>query len=117
MFRSPCYKSRGSNCIGGIFITADGNSRIIPDHYLNSAKLQGDSTLLRLSYSSCVVDIYGYRLDSVYNDVVIGKLGTVIVPNPADAKSDTAENITIVTSIVYVNMSPNAAIDLERKHA
>ena len=61
MSYAPCYESRYLKSIGGIFISADGSRRTIPDCYLHSAKLKSDSTLLRLSYSSCVVDIIGYR--------------------------------------------------------
>ena len=117
MSRKPCYESREIKRIGGIFISADGSCRTIPDRYLNHATLKSDSTSLRLSYSSCIVDISGHRLDSIYEDVAVGRLGTVIVPNPADAKSDAAENIPIITSIVFINMSPIAANDMESKDA
>ena len=117
MSYTPCYQSRNLKSIGGIFISSDGSCRTIPDHYLHSAKLQSDSALLRLSYSSCVVDIIGYRLTAIYNDVVIGKLGTVAVHNPADVKSRIASNVPYITSIVYLNMSPGAAFDLEGKYA
>ena len=117
MSYTPCYESRYLKSIGGIFISADGTRRTIPDCYLHSAKLQSDSTLLRLSYSSCIVDIIGYRLTAIYNDVVIGKLGTVAVSKPADAESASAKNAPYVTSIVYLNMSPGAAFDLESRNA
>jgi len=112
-----CYKPRNSDRVGGIFITADGTRCMIPDKYLKSAKLQNDSTLLRLSYSAFVVDISGYCLGDIFNDVINGKLGTVIVPNPADDKPDSDIYATNVTSIVYINMSPAAAADLESNDA
>ena len=113
----PCYISRESKRIGGIFISADGSRRTIPDIYLNNATLDSDSTLLRLSYSSCTVDISGYRLYSIYKDVVSGRLGTVTVQNPADAESYAFDINPIVTGIVFINMSPDAAFDMERKDA
>ena len=113
MSYAPCYESRYLKSIGGIFISADGTRRTIPDCYLHSAKLQSDSTLLRLSYSSCVVDIIGYRLNTIYNDVAIGKLGTVAVSKPADVESAKAKNAPYVTSIVFINISPGTAFDLE----
>ena len=115
MSHTPCYKSRDINCAGGIFISADGSRRIIPDHYLNSAKLQSDLTLLRLCYSFCVVDISGYRLKAIFDDVADGKLGTVKVPYPADANINAVNIVPKVTSIVYINMSPVAANDLESR--
>jgi len=117
MSRKPCYESREIKRIGGIFISADGSCRTIPDIYLNNATLDSDSTLLRLSYSSCTVNISGYRLDSIYKDVVSGRLGTVIVPNPADAEPYAFDINPIVTSIVFINMSPKAAFDMESKYA
>jgi hypothetical protein len=95
-----CYASRTSHRIGGIFKTADGSFRVIPDHWLNSAELLNDATLLRLNYSFCSVEISGYRLDGIYNDTASGKLGAVTIA--ADAVPDTAESGISVTSIVYV---------------
>ena len=115
MSHTPCYKSRNTNCIGGTFVSADGSRRVIPDHYLNSAKLQSDSTLLRLCYSFCVVDISGYCLKVIFNDVADGKLGTVKVLYPADAKTDAVNIAPKVTSIVCINMSPIAANDLDSR--
>ena len=117
MYQPPCYTPRISKCVGGIFITANGSLRTIPDYYLYHAKLQSDSTLLRLCYSSCTVDISGYHLKSIYDDVLTGKLGTVTVLNPADIKPDTGGNIPNVTSIIYVSISPIAASDLEHNDA
>ena len=113
-----CYEQRYTSCIGGMFIFADGSRRVIPDHYLYSAKIQSDATLLRLSYSSCVVDIYGYHLSAIYNDVIIGKLGVVKVAGPADdGKVASAKCRPFVTNIIYVPMSPDAAADLESRDA
>ena len=117
MSHKLCYISRISKCVGGIFVSADGSYMTIPDQYLNSAKLQSDSTLLRLCYSSCIVDISGYHLESIYNDAAIGKLGTVIVHNHADTEPGIVLNSPYVTSIIYVNMSPIAASDLENNDA
>ena len=114
---TSCYQPRILNCIGGVLISADGSRRTIPDHYLYCAKLQNDSTLLRLYYSSCTVDISGYHLKSIYDDVVIGKLGTVSVSNPADAEPKTARIIPHITGIIYINMPPGAAFDMESRDA
>jgi len=113
-----CYESRSSNSIGGVFISANGSCRVIPDHYLNSMKLQNDSTLLRFCYSSCVIDISGYRLDSIYNDATIGKLGVIKVARPADdRKAADAKNSPFVTNIIHVPMPSVEAFDLESKDA
>ena len=62
---------------GGLFISADGTRRTIPDHLLNQAELVSGSRLLRLSYSFCTIEISGQALDPVFEDASIGKLGAI----------------------------------------
>ena len=96
------YKTRTSHRIGGTFINADGFTRVISDQWFCQAELLNDATLLRINYSFGSVEISGYRLDAIANDVAIGKLGVITVPVSADAVTDVAENAPSVTSIVYI---------------
>ena len=107
MSQTHCYKSRASHCIGGIFINHDGEKRVIPDHSLLDAQLLSDSTLLCLIYSNCVIGITGYRLDSIFNDVIGGRLGTVTVAiTTDDTKAISSETGPFVTGIIH---TPKAA--------
>ncbi len=75
-----CYTPRTSlrsALTGGLFISADGSRRIIPDHWLIQAELLQDGRLLRLSYSFCTIEVSGQGLDPIFQDVGIGKLGAV----------------------------------------
>jgi hypothetical protein len=104
------YTSQTSNRIGGIFLSADGSQRVISDHLLLHAKLE-DTTLLRLYYSSGTVEITGKRLDAIFNDVIIGKLGVVAIDAEDVSKSTAAPAIS---SIVYILESPLAASERGR---
>ncbi len=75
-----CYTPRaslGSTPVGGLFISSDGNRCIIPDYCLNQAELLNGSRLLRLNYSSCIVEVAGRGLGPIFEDVSIGKLGEI----------------------------------------
>ena len=63
-----CYTSRASlrsTLIGGLFISTDGTSRVLPDHWLTYAELLEGSRLLRLGYSFCTIEVAGQCLDYV----------------------------------------------------
>ena len=109
-----CYSARiGAHFTGGIFITSDGFRRMIPDVCLNEAKLEDN--LLRLKYSSCVMEVSGYRLEKIFDDAAIGKLGTLTVAVPADNPDVAdAKDAPFITSIIHIAMTPQAASDMER---
>jgi hypothetical protein len=112
------YTPRNSNYVGGIFISANGSRRVIPDQWLHEAILEKGSALLRLCYSSCTMEIRGKRLDKIFEDAALSKIGTITVKVPADdAKAINAASSPFVTSIIHVPMSPLAASDLERSDA
>ncbi len=96
-----CYTSRPllrSNSIGGLFISADGSRRIVPDHWLAQIELLPGGHLLRLSYSFCIVEITGQYLDPIFEDAGVGKLGAVVA-----AASEAAPNGQLwVTSIIFI---------------
>jgi hypothetical protein len=82
--------------IGGLFISADGSRRVIPDHWLNQAELLEGSRLLRLGYSFCTVEISGHGLAALFEDAAAGKLGAVAVGGDAPASGP------CVTSVVWL---------------
>jgi hypothetical protein len=108
-----CYKPRSSHYIGGVFISADSSCRVVPDQWLHEATLEKGSSLLRLCYSSCTMEIRGRRLDKIFEDATLGRLGTITVNVPADDnKAAASTSGPFVTSIVHVPISPLAASDL-----
>jgi len=111
-----CYSTRiGTHFVGGIFITSDGNRRMIPDDCLNEARLEDN--VLRLNYSSCTMEVSGYRLEKIFDDAAIGKLGTLTVAVPADAPDATdAPDWPFITSIIHIAMTPQVAGDIEREY-
>ena len=107
------YSKEITNRIGGTFVNADGSHRVIPNHLLTQAKLE-DSTLLRLYYSVGTIEISGKRLDAIFHDAAIGKLGVVTIDAEDTGKFTTAPSIT---SIVYIPESPLAASERGSRNA
>jgi len=84
-----CYTSRTSlrsASIGGVFITAGGVSRLIPDRWLAQAELLERGRLVRLSYTFCTIEVTGQCLDRIFEDAGIGKLGAVQVAPPEEER-------------------------------
>jgi hypothetical protein len=108
------YTPQTSNRVGGIFVSANGKSIVIPNRFLAYAKLV-ETTMLRLHYSFGTVEISGERLGNIFHDVSIGKLGTVTVDAPdSEPESTTAPAIT---NIVLIPESSYAASERERSNA
>jgi hypothetical protein len=59
------------------------------------------------------MEISGYRLDKIFYDAAIGKLGTLEVCIPADNKAAYTAECPVITSILHVPMSAVSASDLE----
>ena len=75
----PCTLLR-SAMIGGLFVSADGTRRLVPDHWpLLQAELLDGARLLRLSYSCCTIEVAGQLLEPIFEDASIGKLGAIHV--------------------------------------
>ena len=75
-----CYIPRASlrsALIGGLFVSADGTQRLVPDHWLLQAELLDGARLLRLSYSCCTIEVAGQLLQQIFEDASIGKLGAI----------------------------------------
>lgn len=109
-----CYTPRASMrsaLIGGLFISADGTRRIIPDHWLIQVELLHGGHFLRLSYSFCTVEISGQYLDPIFEDAGVGKLGAVL----AAASEETSNGHLWVSSIVILGSPepPSPAFEQE----
>ena len=75
-----CYIPRASlrsALIGGLFVSADGTRRLVPDQWLLQAELLDGARLLRLSYSCCTIEVAGQLLEPIFEDISIGKLGAI----------------------------------------
>ena len=97
-----CYTPRTSlrsTLAGGLFISADGTRRIIPDHWLNQAELLHGSRLLRLTYSFCTIEVSGEGLDLIFEDASIGKLGAIQAA-PADAIPGGQPRVTSIAAVL-----------------
>jgi hypothetical protein len=96
-----CYIPRASlrsALIGGLFVSADGTQRLVPDHWLLQAELLDGARLLRLSYSCCTIEVAGQLLQPIFEDVSIGRLGAIHVAPPQPAP----HGLLWVTSIVAI---------------
>jgi len=96
-----CYTPRASlrsASIGGLFISADGARRAIPDHWLTQAVLLEGARLLRLIYTFCTIEVAGQCLDLIFEDASIGKLGAVQTAPPQAAP----DGQLWVTSIIAI---------------
>ena len=87
---------------GGLFISADGSRRVIPNQFLLQAELSNDATMLRLSYTFCSIEVSGRSLEQIFDDALSGRLGAISAL-PCDAHSVAPW----VTSIIF--KSPEAA--------
>jgi len=74
-----CYVPRSSEiaAIGAVFV-AGGVRRFIPDHFLAEAELSEQGRLLQLTYTCWTVEVAGKRLEVLFEDAIVGRLGTII---------------------------------------
>jgi hypothetical protein len=113
-----CYFPRASlrsALIGGLFVSADGTRRLVPDHWLLQAELLDGARLLRLSYSCCTIEVAGQLLQPIFEDVSIGRLGAIHVAPATSAP----HGRLWVTSIVAITPAeaPFAAFERECSNA
>ena len=87
---SQCYLPRSSQtaAIGAVFVTAGGVRRFLPDHSLLEAELSERGRLLRLTYTCCTVEVAGQRLEVLFEDAIVGRLGTIFQALPASVPPD-----------------------------
>ena len=87
---SQCYlpRSSESSVIGAVFVTVGGVRRFIPDHFLAEAELSEQGRLLRLIYTCCTVEVAGQRLEVLFEDAIVGRLGTILQAPPASVPRD-----------------------------
>ena len=93
----PCTLLR-SAMIGGLFVSADGRRRLVPDHWLLQAELIEGDRLLRLSYTCCTIEVAGQLLKPIFDDASIGKLGAI----HAAPTQPAPHGLLWVTSIVAI---------------
>src|SRR6266508_4277942 len=73
-----CYIPRASlrsALIGGLFVSADGTRRLVPNHWLLQAEILDGARLLLLSYSCCTIERAGQLLEPRLDYVSVGKVG------------------------------------------
>ena len=96
-----CYVPRASlrsALIGGLFVSADGTRRLVPDHWLLQAELLEGDRLLRLSYTCCTIEVAGQSLEPIFEDASIGKLGAI----HAGSERPAPHGYLWVTSVVAI---------------
>ncbi len=112
-----CYTPRTSlrpNINGGMFTLADGTRRFIPDHWLTHAELVKGSSLVRLTYTFCMIEISGHRLDPIFEDATTSRLGAVQAASPS---ATTPSEQLRVTNIVVVAPASQSESSFEREYS
>ena len=69
-------------------MTIGGVCRFITDHLLTEAELSEQGRLLRLIYTCCTVEVAGQNLEVLFEDAIVGRLGTIIQAPPASMPRD-----------------------------
>lgn len=87
---SHCYLPRSfeSTVIGAVFVTAGGDRRFLPDRFLMEAELSEQGRLPRLIYACCTLEVVGQRLDTLFEDALVSRLGSVLQAPPSSAPRD-----------------------------
>ena len=79
-FPSSCYTTRPTfrkQNTGAVFTFLASNRRWMPDLCLSHVQISEDATELKLVYASCVVNLYGHHLGSIFEDAMSHQLGEV----------------------------------------
>lgn len=105
-----CYLPRSSEraVIGAVFVTTDGSRRLIPDHCLAEVKLCEQGRLLRLVYTSCAVEVAGQRPEGLFEDAIVGRLGTILQPPPGSAARD---QVWVSSPVAIVPATADSRLD------
>ena len=98
---SQCYLPRSSerSAIGAVFVTIGGDRRFIPDHFLAEAELSEQGRLLRLTYTCRTVEVAGQHLEMLFEDAIVGRLGTILQAPPVSLPRDQPW-VSIILAIV-----------------
>ena len=110
----PCTLLR-SAMIGGLFVSADGTRRLVPDLWLLQAEILDGARLLLLGYSCCTIEVAGQLLEPIFEDASIGKLGAIHVA-PATPAPHGRLRVTSVVAITPAE-APFAAFERECSNA
>ena len=72
-----CYLKREASQLGPLFISLNGNRRLLVDSLLTFAELSDDERLLTLHYPFGQLRIRGHQLGVLFEDARRGRLGEV----------------------------------------
>jgi hypothetical protein len=72
-----CYLKREASQLGPLFISLNGNRRLLVDSLLTFAELSDDERLLTLHYPFGQLRIRGHQLEELFEEVRRGRLGEV----------------------------------------
>ncbi|MCI0724937.1 MAG: hypothetical protein L0338_39135 [Acidobacteria bacterium] len=72
-----CYLKREASQLGPLFISLNGNRRILVDSLLTLAELSDDERLLTLHYPFGQLRVRGHQLGELFEDARRGRLGEV----------------------------------------
>jgi hypothetical protein len=74
--RVPYLKREGPRK-GAIFVSHNGERRLLPDSWLSCAELTDDERLLTLHYSAGKIRVRGHELGKLFEEVSRGCLGEI----------------------------------------
>jgi len=72
-----CYLKREASQLGPLFISLNGNRRLLVDSLLTFAELSDDERLLTLHYPFGQLRVRGHQLGGMFEDARRGRLGEV----------------------------------------
>ena len=72
-----CYLKREASQLGPLFISLNGNRRLLVDSLLTFAELSDDERLLTLHYPFGQLRVRGHQLGELFEDARRGRLGEV----------------------------------------
>ena len=72
-----CYQKREASQLGPLFISLNGNRRLLVDSLLTFAELSDDERLLTLHYPFGQLRVRGHQLGELFEEARRGRLGEV----------------------------------------
>ena len=72
-----CYLKREASQLGPLFISLNGNRRVLVDSLLTFAELSDDERLLTLHYPFGQLRVRGHQLGELFEEARRGRLGEV----------------------------------------
>jgi hypothetical protein len=72
-----CYQKREASHLGPLFVSLNGDRRLLVDSLLSFAELSDDERLLTLHYPFGQLRIRGHQLGELFEEACRGRLGEV----------------------------------------